>query len=717
MRTLRFLAQIAVVAAFCANVALGQEPIVIFDGRAALDDAQLQDVVVTSAPNGGIEIRNGLKDNWPGVHFTGLWDLGHYDRLELFVRSTSEEPITLYCRLDCQESDTKTMEGIVTRQIILEPGESAVWKVELPGYLNLETRRKLFAMRGKPGGIATDAYSVDQKIPFDKRALTAIRPFENQNKRGDSWILEKIVAVPTPKEKLDAEAYLLWEPERFFPMIDEFGQFRHADWPGKTHSVEELRAQIAIEDADLKKNQPDEFDEYGGWLNGPQLEATGAFRVEKIDGVWYFVDPIGRLFWSHGVDCVGHWNAVTPVADREFYFVDAVPTSRDSQSPFAQFLSTSSRSVNNYYAGRGEYLQYNFSASNLYLKYGDDWESQARELARRRLRSWGMNTFGNWSNFDYIRDAKTPYVATFSVSGNCPNIEGSSGYWGKFVDPFHPEFPRAIRAALDSQKGATATDPYCLGYFVDNEISWGEVGSLARAALASPKDQPAKIAFVDWLKDRYESIERFNAEWRAAFNDWNELLDQPFEAPKNEQANEDCNAFYKIICERYFAEIANGVHDVAPQRLYLGCRFAWTNDLARAAAQKYCDVVSYNFYKYEVGSFKPVEGEDKPVIIGEFHFGALDRGLFHAGLCPRDNQTKRAEAYREYVESALANPWIIGAHWFQYGDEATTGRFDGENYQIGLIDVCDRPYPETIAAVREVGYHMYKTRAQQGVRK
>ena len=165
-----------------------------------------------------------------------------------------------------------------------------------------------------------------------------------------------------------------------------------------------------------------------------------------------------------------------------------------------------------------------------------------------------------------------------------------------------------------------------------------------------------------------------------------------------------------MICEKYFAEVADAVHRSAPGKLYLGCRFAWTNDLARAAAQKYCDVVSYNFYKREIGGFKPVEGEDKPVIIGEFHFGALDRGMFHTGLVSCNDQNGRANAYKEYVQSALRNPWIVGTHWFQYGDQPTTGRFDGENYQIGLVDVCDVPYYETINAIREVGYSMYETR-------
>ena len=103
-------------------------------------------------------------------------------------------------------------------------------------------------------------------------------------------------------------------------------------------------------------------------------------------------------------------------------------------------------------------------------------------------------------------------------------------------------------------------------------------------------------------------------------------------------------------------------------------------------------------------------------MIGEFHFGALDRGLFHPGLILCENQAERAKAYEDYLRGALSNPWIVGAHWFQYQDEATTGRFDGENYQIGFVDVCDRPYPETIEASRRVGYDMYRFRSENAKR-
>ncbi len=679
------------------------KPFVIFDAKTPTSAATAQDVSLRRLDSGALEATNGKTDSWPGFHFFGDWNLAGYSTLEAKITNPSDAPLELHCRLDCQE--TQFPDGSVTFSATVEPGETKIWTMKLPGFLNLETREKLFAMRGKPGGIKTDSYSVDSKIAFNKQTLNAIRIFENQNQRGDRWILESFVALPgADAENAD---YLNWGPEKFFPMIDRFGQFAHKDWPGKTHSLEELRAQIEIENADLDANVPPERNEYGGWEGGPQLEATGAFRTEKIDGVWYLVDPKGRLFWSNGVDCVGHANGVTPITDREFYFCADIPMQRNGDE-FDEFLGYSDHAVNNYYANCGRYWHYNFTASNLYLKFGPNWKEAEKDLAARRLRSWGLNTIGNWSDANICAAAKTPYTATVGIYS--PKIEGSSGYWGKFSDPFHPEFKTSLRSSLEAQKDRTANDPFCIGYFVDNEISWGAAGSLSKAALASPKDQPAKIAFVDWLKAKYETIDALNAAWKSEISDWDALLAEPFDAPKD--ADADCDAFYTILCEKYFSEILTAVREVAPKKLYLGCRFAWSNPLAIAAAQKYCDVVSYNFYQSEIGSFRPVDGDDKPVMIGEFHFGALDRGLFHTGLGPTASQEARAAAYEKYVRSALENPWIVGAHWFQYGDQATTGRSDGENYQIGLVDICDVPYAETIEAVRRVGYAMYDIRSE-----
>ena len=97
-------------------------------------------------------------------------------------------------------------------------------------------------------------------------------------------------------------------------------------------------------------------------------------------------------------------------------------------------------------------------------------------------------------------------------------------------------------------------------------------------------------------------------------------------------------------------------------------------------------------------------------MIGEFHFGAWDRGLFGSSLKNKGSQAGRAAALKKYVESALDNPQIVGVHWHQFSDQATTGRFDGEHFQVGWTDVCDRPYRETVDALRS--FDLYGRRSK-----
>ena len=122
-------------------------------------------------------------------------------------------------------------------------------------------------------------------------------------------------------------------------------------------------------------------------------------------------------------------------------------------------------------------------------------------------------------------------------------------------------------------------------------------------------------------------------------------------------------------------------------------------------------MISLNHYSGNVDGIAVAEQFDAPVIATEFHFGATDRGMFGGGVVEVANQSERAASYRNYLESALKHPRFVGAHYFQYVDQPVTGRiFDGENYNIGFLDVADRPYPELVEAACAVADCMYRTR-------
>ena len=63
-------------------------------------------------------------------------------------------------------------------------------------------------------------------------------------------------------------------------------------------------------------------------------------------------------------------------------------------------------------------------------------------------------------------------------------------------------------------------------------------------------------------------------------------------------------------------------------------------------------------------------------------------------------QQERARGAGRAAQLLAAAPNVIGVHWFQYADEPTGGRADGEDYNFGLVDIDDRPYGKLIRALR-----------------
>ncbi len=84
-------------------------------------------------------------------------------------------------------------------------------------------------------------------------------------------------------------------------------------------------------------------------------------------------------------------------------------------------------------------------------------------------------------------------------------------------DSFDPQFAADCDSSFRDKAAQLKNDPWCLGWFVDNELSWsgGDVEGgrygLAYGALAAPAGQPAKAAFVAQLQAKYGTADKLNA--------------------------------------------------------------------------------------------------------------------------------------------------------------------------------------------------------------
>ena len=323
----------------------------------------------------------------------------------------------------------------------------------------------------------------------------AFRILEADHKPVD---LARIAAVRISMSKLTEPRTVVFDNLRLGPavsyekIVDRFGQYTRADWPGKLKSEAELKARLADEQAELKARpaMPDR-DEYGGWAAGPKLKAAGYFRTVKRDGKWWLVTPNGHLFFSLGMDCVNPSEGATRVEGREQMF-EWLPGEGD---PLAAHFQVSRRRAT---AGAGNQRPprlFDFYAANLERKYGPDWYGSWEATTMARLTAWGFNTIGNWSDRRVYDLKKVPYVGTLSIHGPMEQLANIPPFPVlKIYDTFDPRFPEAVDQSLRSLAGEGATTRG------SSDISWtmscpgGSCGTSARG--------------MRWRLRRYRSARR-----------------------------------------------------------------------------------------------------------------------------------------------------------------------------------------------------------------
>lgn len=676
---------------------------VLFGARtafdAAFDPARVQGGGYARAERAGTEAAPALrvttapaKNNpWPGIALpvpASMWDLSPFEYVTVDIRNLDTHDVEVFVRVDNPGANGR--DHCLTERAGVQPDQRVTLNVPLRRASHSPIR--LFGMNGYPQGLYPDQTGIDPA------AVSGITVFTMGAATQNVFEIANVRAAG----RYTTPAWADMPPEQFFPFVDVFGQFAHKEWPGKVHAAAELVRTRDAEAAALAADPgPASWDRWGGWAQGPALRATGHFRTEKHRGKWWLVDPDGRLFFSTGLTCVSARWAGTPIEDRTNWFAALPP----DDAAHKAFYSRAWKSGSGYYAGR-EPRCVDFSALNLERKYGADWATNYPATIHQRLRHWGINTLGNWSDGAICRQQRTPYTLTFFY--DCQRLKSG------FPDVFDPKFAPAVAAGADRWLRGTTNDPWCIGYFLDNEMPWGGETTLARQALAAPATQPARQELLRWLQARYPAPADLQAAWGCACPSWEAFAAAAAPNPKSAAAERDLAAFTGLFAETYFRTVHDAIKRLAPDKLYLGCRCVGGSTNIVASAVKYCDVVSYNRYCHSVRDVRLPEGYDAPILIGEFHFGALDRGLFWTGLVSADNQEDRGRKYADYVNSALDNPQTVGTHWFQYGDEAVTGRGDGENAQCGFVDVCDTPYAETVRAAREIGETMYARRFSQG---
>jgi len=619
----------------------------------------------------------------------GAWDWSQKSRLVIPVENPSDQALTLQLRVE----DPKRW---LTGQAAIAPRSSGNLAISIsappPVSMGMIAGPSLAPAGLDPGTLPVTA----TEGSIDAAAVTLVR----------LGMLRPSSPRPLPVGPLRVEP----DCSSYDGIVDGFGQFLPGDWPEKVSSLEMLRAKGAEEEralapwlADLPRR-----DRFGGLLDTGGFRATGFFRTEQRNGRWWLVTPEGNAFFSIGMDVTAPAGE-TYVDGREFMFRDLPAPNGELAAHWSEHDDRGGlwpRRDRMFDHGHA----FNFYTANLQRKFGPDWRARWREEAARRLEAWGFNTIGNWGETELWAMHSLPYTVPLWLEGEF--------WWGGIPDPFDPRFAAAADEMARDAAARFGGDPWLVGYFVDNELAWGrgwstdprEHYALAIGTLGRGPESPAKSAFTAQLVETYREPERLAEAWGIQLTSWDGLRGAGFALPPASLSNpaviRDLAAFTQRFAEAYFRAVAEALHRRDPEHLYLGSRFAWRTPEVVEACARWCDVVSFNLYQRSIANdhdeWARFHALGKPALIGEFHFGSTDRGLFWEGLVGAGSEKERGPAYARYLRAVADNPDFLGAHWFQYLDEPLTGRtLDGENAHVGFVTVADLPYAEFVAAARE----------------
>jgi hypothetical protein len=324
-----------------------------------------------------------------------------------------------------------------------------------------------------------------------------------------------------------------------------------------------------------------------------------------------------------------------------------------------------------------------------------------------RLKAWGFTTVGGWSDFEVLKNCRDQDVAFAPVL----HIGSTAGapWW----DMWDSKITDRMDAVAREQILAIRDDPRVIGYYSDNEMGWWNA-ILFKMTLEQAPTSGQRRRLIELLRETYRndwSQLMRDFEPAPGVTDW-EALEQHgllFLRPGGNGIRVE-RRFLEMLAERYYSLVHDIIRKYDRRALVLGDRYQsfYYPEVARACS-RYVDAVSSNLNAHwNDGAFARFYVETlhrlsrRPVAIGEFYMCARDnrsgnkntRGVYPVVA----TQKERAAGFSTTLQQLLKIPYVVGVDWFQYYDEPTHGRFDGENFNFGLVDIHDRPYEPLTAA-------------------
>lgn len=390
---------------------------------------------------------------------------------------------------------------------------------------------------------------------------------------------------------------------------------------------------------------------YGG-LKSVQYDATGFFRVAKIQSRWWFIDPEGHPMIRMGLNAVY----------------------RRTRSAGTEVLPAKVR----------EHIQ---------AQGGRLWTAQAVQT----LNGLGFNGLGRWSEHEVFAQTGSPYPYTSSLSfmvtfseslGVTHEKYGHTGYRSNCIPVFHPDFPAFCDTYAQEVTQDLRDDPYLVGHYTDNEMP-ARRDMLDITLALDPDDNE--------LKYNHQEAWRW---FRARRGD---------DVTAQDATAQDNQAYLGHVYNRYYQLTSEALHRHDPNHLVIGSRLHGAGLKIKpvvAAAGEHLDVMTFNSYGYwtlpdSITSMWE-DTADRPFIISEFCIKGDDTGLDNtkgAGWIV-DTQRERGLWYQNFLISLLRSKHCVGWDYFKYRDDVDVNK--------GVLTVDFKPHQDFAQAAKQVHESVYR---------
>jgi hypothetical protein len=491
-------------------------------------------------------------------------------------------------------------------------------------------------------------------------------------------------------------------------IVDEIGQWKQASYKDKFKDASEMVTYLQAEAAmEIPERETSKLSHYGG-IKEKKFDATGYFRTHRDANRWFLVDPQGYAFYSMGIDIIGQGIGGNVEGIKALH--EWLPSEDGTKYSDAWIKADYIQDIRSK-TGFSTQNLFDFGVANLIKAFGEHWHESWSKITARRLVEWNVNTVGNWSDETFATTSKTPYVRNM---GGFPVT--TKRIFRDFPDVFGAEYQEKSDAFAE-QLSSSKDNSYLIGYFMNNEPGWAYIPELniAEHLLSQGNGFASKDTLITFLSEKYgKNVNAFNTAWATKFDSF-EQLNEPIRraAELSSTAENDLKEFSKLMLEEYIRVPALATKKVDPNHLNLGIRWASSalKQKWRFAGSQYLDVFSMNNYTDDPTERLNLAAEmsgDMPVLIGEFHHGAMEGGHPTYGARWTNTEAERAIAYRYYAERAASHPNSIGIHYFAFHDDPVLGRFDGESFHQGFVTTAHKPYTDLVKGYKKANEGLYE---------